>query len=161
VASQIRPNGDSVFAYFAHANGRLMPAPDTRMKPEQCGLDPKQWRRCEAVGAKEIERVSLILSRQLWEEKKNRQVGQKIREMAFLQQRQASAKLRRAMAFSPKDAEVNKKLERRWQEKQDQLVSLIAMEFDPAKRHTALDVELSDAPINPHHLGQKPQGVSA
>ena len=57
-----RPNGDAVVVYFAHQSGRLVLAPDTRMKPEQCGMDPRHWRRCEAVGAREIEKISLILS---------------------------------------------------------------------------------------------------
>lgn len=155
----VRPNGDNVFVYFAHQSGRLVGAPDSRMKPEQCGLDPKQWRRCEAVGVREIERISIILSRQLWEEKKARHVGQKLRELAFLQQREASARLRRAQVFSPNDQKVNENLERRWRMKQDQLLALVATEFKPENRHTALEVELQDAPINPHHLGQKRQGV--
>jgi hypothetical protein len=159
--ASIRPSGDNVFVYFAHQSGRLMPAPDTRMKPEQCGLDPAQWRRCEAVGVREIEKVSLILSRQAWEEKKARHVTQKLREMAFLQQREVSARLRRAVGFSAKDQQANENLERRWKQKQDQLLALVAMEFTPGKRHTALEVELQDAPINPHHLGQKHQRVSA
>ena len=160
MASALRSNGDSVFVYFAHANGRLVPAPDTRMKPEQCGLDPTQWRRCEAVGAKEIEKVSLILSKQAWEEKKSRHVTQKIREMAFLQQREVSARLRRAIGFSPNDPKQNENLERRWKQKQDQLLALVATEFDPTRRHTALEVELHSAPINPHSLGKKRQGVA-
>jgi hypothetical protein len=137
-----------------------MAAPDTRMKPEHCGLDPKVWRRCEAVGAKEIERVSLILSRQLWEDKKARHVSQKLREMAFVQERAMSARLRKAVGFTAKDVEVNARLERRWKEKEDSLLALIATEFDPSKRHTALDIELSEAPINPHHLGKKREGVN-
>jgi hypothetical protein len=160
MVSPIRTNGDSVFVYFAHQSGRLVPAPDTRMRPEQCGLDPKQWRRCEAKGSKDIERVSIILSRQAWEEKKALHVGQKLREMAFLQQRAISARLRRAVNFSAKDAQVNEQLEKRWKDKQDQLVALVALEFDPTRRTTALEVELREAPINPHHLGHKRQGVS-
>jgi hypothetical protein len=160
VATQIRPNGDSVFVYFAHQSGRLMAAPDTRMKPEHCGLNSRHWRRCEAVGRKEIERVSLILSRQLWEDKKARHVGQKLREMAFLQEREVSAKLRRAQSFSPNDATKNAEQEKRWKRRQDELTTLIAQEFKPENRHTALDIELHEAPINPHHLGKKHEGVS-
>jgi hypothetical protein len=160
VASVIRPNGDSVFVYFAHQSGKLMGAPDTRTKPEDCGLDPSQWRLCEAVGAKEIEKVSLILSKQLWEQKKARKVSQILREMDFLKQRAVSARLRRASGFSLNDAKMNERLEKRWNQKQDQMLSLIVQEFKPENRHTALDVELAPAPINPHHLGQKRQGVS-
>ena len=160
MASALRSNGDSVFVYFAHANGRLVPAPDTRMKPEQCGLDPTQWRRCEAVGAKEIEKVSLILSKQAWEEKKSRKVSQILREMDFLKQRAASARLRRATNFSPKDVQVNEQLEKKWNQKQDLMLSIVASEFKPENRHTALEMELQDAPINPHRLGQKRQGVA-
>jgi len=79
--------------------------------------------------------------------------------LAFLQQREASARLRRAQVFSPNDQKVNENLERRWRMKQDQLLALVATEFKPENRHTALEVELQDAPINPHHLGQKRQGV--
>src|SRR5271170_2698269 len=105
----MRPNGDSVFVYFAHQSGRLMPAPDTRMTPEHCGMDPSQWRRCEAVGVKEIEKVSLILSRQAWEAKKDRKVGQVLREMDFLKQRATTARLRRASGFSVNDVKMNEK----------------------------------------------------
>lgn len=150
---------DRTFIYFAHQSGRLVPAPDTRMRPEQCGLDPKVWRRCEANGAKEIERVSLILSKQAWEQKKDRKVTQILREMDFLKQRAASARLRKAVNFTAKDVQMNEKLEARWNQKQDQMLRLIFEEFKPENRHTALEVELQDAPINPHHLGQKHQGV--
>lgn len=155
----VRPNGDSVFVYFAHQSGRLVAAPDTRMKPEQCGLDPKVWRRCEAKGPREIERVSIILSKQLWEEKKARKVGQILREMDFLKQRAVSARLRRASGFSVNDQKQNEKLEQRWNQKQDRMLALIVEEFRPETRNTALEIELKDAPINPHHLGHKRQGV--
>ena len=161
MASLIRPNGDSCFVYFAHASGRLVPAPDTRMKPEQCGFDPKQWRRCEAVGAKEIERVSIILSKQAWEEKKARHVKQVLREMDFLKQRAVSARLRRATNFTANDVRANETLERRWSQKQDKMLKLIASEFKPEYRNTALEIELREAPVNPHHLGKKREGVSA
>ena len=161
MAGVIQPNGDSLFVYFARADGHLMPAPDTRMRVEQCGLDPKKWRRCEALGAREIERVSLILSKQAWEQKKARKVGQILREMDFLKQRAVSARLRRAVNFTAKDAQVNERLEQRWNQKQDAMLALIAEEFRPEARNTALEMELRDAPINPHHLGQKKVGVSA
>jgi hypothetical protein len=131
------------------------------MRVEQCGLDPKKWRRCEALGAREIERVSLILSKQAWEQKKARKVGQILREMDFLKQRAVSARLRRAVNFTAKDAQVNERLEQRWNQKQDAMLALIAEEFRPEARNTALEMELRDAPINPHHLGQKKVGVSA
>ena len=157
----IRPNGDAIFVYFSHQSGRLIPAPDTRMTPLQCGLDPKQWRRCEAKGPHEIEKVSLILSKQAWEEKKNRKVTQILREMDFLKQRAASARLRKATNFSAKDVQMNERLEKRWDQKQNAMLALIVSEFDPTKRDTALEMELRDAPINPHRLGQKRTGVSA
>lgn len=139
-------HSDKVFAYFCNAAGKIIPAPDTRMTPKQCGLGP-EWRRCEAVGAKEIEKVSLIISRQLWEEKKQLKVQQKLREMEFLKEREVSAKLRGAKNFSPHDVEVNRDRERIWNRKQDQLLALIYEEFDPTKRHTALAMELGDASI--------------
>ena len=150
---------DKVFCYFAHASGRLVPAPDTRMRPEQCGMDPRHWERCEAVGAKEIERVSLILSRQIFEDQKARKVGQILREMEFLKQRAVSARLRRATNFSPKDVQANERLEQRWKRKQDLMLAVVVSEFDATKRNAALEVELRDAPVNPHHLGHKRQGV--
>lgn len=156
----VKTNGDNVFAYFAHMSGRLIAAPDTRMRPEQCGLDPSQWRRCEAVGAKEIEKVSLILSKQAWEDKKARHVSQVLREMEFLKQRAVSARLRRAVNFTAKDVQVNEQLERRWQQKQDVALALIASEFKPENRNTALEVEIHEQPVNPHSLGHKHQGVS-
>lgn len=150
---------DNVFVYFAHVSGRLIPAPDSRMRPEQCGLNPVEWKRCEAAGAREIEKVSIILSRQEWEGRKARHVQMKLREMEFLKQRAVSARLRRATGFSPKDVAMNEKLEKRWRRKEDEAIALIVSEFDPAKRDTALSVELRDAPVVPHHLGQKSQGV--
>jgi uncharacterized protein YndB with AHSA1/START domain len=81
--------------------------------------------------------------------------------MDFLKQRAASARLRRAVNFSVKDVQMNERLELRWNWKQNQMLKLIAQEFDPQKRNTALEVELREAPINPHHLGQKKVGVSA
>ncbi len=151
---------DKTFVYFAHQSGRLIPAPDTRMSVIQCGLDPNVWRRCEAVGAKEIEKVSIILSRQAWETKKERKISQILREMNFLKQRAVSARLRRAVNFSPKDVQVNARLEKKWDAKQDQMLRLICEEFKPESRNTALEMEMRDAPINPHHLGHKRTGVT-
>jgi hypothetical protein len=54
-------------AYFVSIKGEKMLAPDTRVSVIDCGLHPLQWRREEAVGAKEIERLSVDLSRQLWD----------------------------------------------------------------------------------------------
>lgn len=150
---------DSCFVYFAHSSGRLMPAPDTRMRPEQCGLNPNQWRRCEAVGIREIEKVSLILSKQMWEDKKARMVTAKLREMEFLQQRATTARIRAAQSFSAKDVEANRMLEQKWKKKHDQAIELIVSEFDPLRRNTALEMELKDEPIVAHHFGQKHQGV--
>jgi hypothetical protein len=157
----VRPNGDSVFVYFAHQSGKLIAAPDTRMRPEQCGLNPAEWRRCEAVGIKEIEKVSLILSKQMFEAKKARHVTMKLREMDFLKQRAVSARLRRAGGFSENDVKMNERLEKSWNQKQDEVLKLIAQEFKAENRNTALDMELQDMPINPHHLGKKREGVTA
>ena len=122
-------------------------------------MDSRHWRRCEAVGAREIEKISLILSKQEWEAKKARKVSQVLREMDFLKQAQIGARLRKAVNFSPNDVLANERQERRWQQKQDKMLALLAQEFDPGSRHMALEVELREAPINPHHLGQKRQGV--
>lgn len=152
---------DRIFAYFASVDGRIVPAPDTRMTLQQCGFDPRKWRRCEAVGAKEIEKVSLIISRQNWEQRKLRNVQQKIREMDFLRQRESSARIRGAKNFTAKDVEANRNLERMWRDRQSQLERLIVSEFKPESRNSALDMEVKELPVVPHHLGQKRQGVTA
>ena len=152
---------DNTFAYFCNQAGRIIPAPDTRMSPVQCGLDPANWKRCEAVGAREIEKVSLIISRQLWEEKRNREVGKKLREMQFLRQMEIKAKLQRLKNFSPKDVHVNEQLERDWKRKQNGLITLIESEFIPERRNTALDVEIHEQSTSPSAgIFQKRAGVA-
>lgn len=149
---------DKTVVYYCNAAGRIILAPDSRMRPEQCGLDPANWKRCEATGAREIEKVSLVLSRQIWEEKRQREVTKKIREIGFLQQREASARLRAAQRHSPEDVKVNLQLERDWKRKQDQVLDLIAMEFDPTKRSSALDIELHEQADTTGTI-QKRQGI--
>ena len=151
---------DKTVAYYAHPSGRLILAPDTRMSPQQAGLDAN-WRRCEAVGVREIEKISLILSRQAFEEKKARTVMQHLREKEFIDQVKIRCKLRIAQAFSKNDASINQQIYRKIEAREDQLYRLIASEFDYSARNTALDVELHEQPNLPHHLGKKPAGVHA
>lgn len=151
---------DRTFVYFVDAAGKILPAPDTRVTAEQLGLNPNLWKRCEATGSREIEKVSLRLSKQMFEEKKARHVGQKLREMAFLKDRALSAKLRAAQGYTAKDVEVNRNLEKKWIKKQDEALALIALEFDPSSRHTALDIELKEQSMSPlAGVFEKRQGI--
>lgn len=152
---------DKVFVYAVNAAGKIIPLPDTRMTLEQCGLSPTLWRRCEAVGAKEIEQVSLVISRQMWEEKKQRTVSQRLREKAFLDQLRVRCRLRSAQSFSKNDVSLNQQIEKKCQRHEDDLINLIVSEFDPTRRHTALEMEISERPIVPHRLGKKREGIAS
>jgi len=132
---------DSTVVYFAHCSGKLMMAPDTRVSPSQCGLGP-EWRRCEAVGAREIEKVSLILSRQLWEEKKKRDIQQFFREQECLKQAKVRCKLRIAQSFSPNDKSINRQMLAKLENHESKLISLAVSEFDPTKRTSAMEMEV-------------------
>ena len=85
---------DRVVAYFVNIKGEKMLAPDTHVSVQQCGLHPLQWRREEAVGAKEIERLSRDLSAQLWEKKRKQTAGQHLREKKFIEIGRASCRER-------------------------------------------------------------------
>lgn len=160
-AGSVIAHSDNKFVYAVNAAGNIVPLPDTRLTAEQAErILGKGWRRCEAIGAKEIEKISARLSRQMWEEKKRRKVLQKMREMKFLELKAAEAKLRAAMCFSANDRLINLQMAAKWKNKQDELTNLIFSEFDPTNRHTALDVELREQPLNPHRFGQKRQGIA-
>lgn len=157
---------DNVMTYFACSDGTLMLAPDTRVSPQQCGLDPKLWRKCEAVGAREMEAVSVILARQEFEKKRKMKVGKALRELEFLRQSRAGARLRASMNYSPNDVRANNLQEQRWKIREDHYLNIIASEidpsqgFDPAKRTTMLEVEM--APKSTSRLAnvnQKPTGI--
>ena len=135
---------DKVFAYFVNAAGKIIPAPDTRMSVKQSGMGP-EWRRCEAVGAKEIERISAIISRQVWEEKKERTVVQHLREKSFIDQVKVRCRLRIAQSFSQNDEAINRQIYAKIEAREKALYDFIASEFDITARNTGLEMEFSEA----------------
>jgi hypothetical protein len=157
---------DNVMSYFACADGTLMLAPDTRVSAQQCGLDSKRWRKCEAVGAKEMEQVSLILARQEFEKKRRMKVERALRELKFLRQSRAGARLRASMNYSANDVRANQLQERRWAAREDFYLNIIASEidpsqgFDPGKRTTILECETAPRSLSPlANVNQKPTGI--
>jgi len=100
-----------------------------------------EWRRCEAVGAKEIERVSLIMSRQLEEKKRKMKVQQHLREQQHRDQLKARCRIRIAQAYSGNDVEMNRRLLKRTEEQEDRFMRMIARGFDPANRTSMLEME--------------------
>ena len=157
---------DNKMAYFACADGTLMLAPDTRVSAVQCGLDPKRWRKCEAVGAREMEAVSVILARQEFEKKRRMKVEKALRELEFLRQSRAGARLRASMNYSPNDVRANLLQERRWAAREDYYLNIIASEvdpshgFDPASRTTMLEVEMAPKSLSAlANVNQKPTGI--
>jgi hypothetical protein len=157
---------DNVLAYFACADGTLMLAPDTRVSPAQCGLDPRKWRRVEAHGAHEMEQVSVILARQEFEKKRRMKVERALRELEFLRQSRAGARLRASMNYSANDVRANQLQERRWAIREDYYLNIIASEidpsqgFDPASRTTMLACEAEEQSRGPlAHINQKPTGI--
>lgn len=157
---------DAKLAYFACADGTLMLAPDTRVSPQQCGLDPRKWRRVEAHGAHEMEQVSVILARQEFEKKRRMKVERALRELEFLRQSRAGARLRASMNFSPNDVKANLLQERRWAAREDYYLNIIASEvnpshgFDPASRTTILEVEMAPRSTSPlANINQKSTGI--
>lgn len=150
---------DRVVVYFCNAAGKIILAPDTRITPAQCGLGP-DWKRHEAIGAKEIEKVSLAISKQLWEEKKARTVVQHLREKVFIDQLKVRCRLRIAQSYSKNDESINRQIYSKIEERENQLYRLIFSEFDPSSRNTALDIELSEESLSPlRNVGKKRQGI--
>jgi hypothetical protein len=151
---------DAKFVYYVNAAGRIMPAPDTRISVKQSGLNPNEWRRCEAVGAKEIEAISLRLSRQLWEDKKLLTVKQKMREIDTVKMLGVRAQLRAAQSFSKNDVSINQQLLAKTKKAEDDLLNLIISEFDPSKRRSLLEMELRPANNSPFaNFGKKHEGI--
>ena len=152
---------DNVFAYFVNQKGEIMPAPDSRVTVRQCGLDPDKWRRFEAQGANEIEKISVMLSRQMFEKKKQMKVQQHLRERFTLEQLKFRCKLRAAQGYSKNDEELNKKILARAEKAENQLYAVIASEFDPTCRNTALAIEAKEQSTSKlAHVGQKKMGIS-
>lgn len=154
---------DSVVVYWASPKGEIQLAADTRITEAQLRRMPeyKHWRRCEAKGAREIEKISLILSRQLFEQKKQMKVEQHLREKFALDQLQIRCKLRLAQGFSKNDAELNKKILERARKSEDALYRVIVSEFDPAMRTTSLAIEARAQSTSPlAHVGNKRVGLA-
>lgn len=152
---------DDRFVYFVNQKGEIMPAPDSRVTAQQCGLDPAKWRRFEAQGAKEIEKISLMLSKQMFEKKKNMKVQQHLRERFTLEQLKFRCKLRAAQGFSLNDAELNKKILARAERAENALYDCIASEFDPNHRNTALAIEVKPQSTSKlAHINQKRMGIA-
>jgi hypothetical protein len=153
---------DNVVAYFTNLKGDIILAPDTRMHPHQCGLHPLEWRRCEAVGVREIEAISRKLSAQNWEKKKQMSIGQHLREKAFIDQMKVRCKIRLAQAHSANDASINQQILDKMEKREDDFMKMVVSTFDHTTRNTALDVELSDESTSVlRNFGKKRQGISA
>lgn len=162
VRSNSTTTKDNIFVYWCSPSGEIQPAADTRITEAQLQRWPqyRHWRRCEAVGAKEIEKVSLIMSRQLWENKKKEKVQQHLREKAELDQLAIRCKLRIAQGFSKNDEEMNKRILARTQRNEDALMRLIASEFSPSTRTTSLQMEAVSQSTSPvANLAQKQEGL--
>ena len=105
--------------------------------------------------------MSLIISRQLWEKKKQMKVQQHIREKFELDQLAVRAKLRIAQGFSKNDEEMNRRILQRAEANEANLMKLIVSEFDPTTRTTALDMEVrSQSTSRLAMVGQKATGVA-
>lgn len=153
---------DNVFVYWVSPKGEIQAAADSRISQEQLNRwkEYRHWRRCEAVGAREIEKISLIISRQLFERKKLEKVQQHLREKAELDQLVVRCRLRKAQEFSKNDVAMNEKILKRAQQAEDNLMAAIASEFTPGQRTTALQMEVKPQSTSPvANLGQKQEGL--
>jgi len=154
---------DNVVVYLCSPSGVVELAPDGRLSQNQLDrIGYKGWRRCEARGAREIEKLSLIISRQMFEKKKRMKVQQALREMEFLKQAQMLAKVRAAQGFSANDVELNRKREKFWAQRQEAALAVVASEFHVEQRTTALEMEVRPSSTSPWaHIGRKKAGLSA
>jgi hypothetical protein len=158
------PVKDNVVVYWASPKGELMLAPDTRITEAQLRRMPeyKHWRRCEAVGAREIEKIGLKLSQQEFERRKRMDVERVLREMKFIQMKQVEAKLRKAQHYSANDAQINGDRVKFWQNREDRALSVIASQFDPTRRRAGLEMEFrAQSTSRSAHINQKPTGITA
>ena len=140
-----------------------MLAPDTRITEAQLRRMPefKHWRRCEAIGAREIEKVSLILSRQLFEKKKQMKVEQHLREKFELDQLEARCRIRIAGNYSKNDAELNKRIMEKANLSREAMYRVIASEFSPAARTSSLEMEARpQSTSRSAHIGNKATGIA-
>lgn len=163
VRSSATSTKDNVFVYWVSPKGEIQPAADTRITEAQLQSWPeyRHWKRCEAVGAKEIEKISLIISRQHWERKKLEKVQQHLRECEELKQLQIRSRLRKAQGYSKNDVEMNERILKRAQHTEHNFLSMIATSFDPTARTTALQVEMSPKSTSPlAGVGKKIEGIA-
>lgn len=153
---------DNVVVYVCSPKGDIELAPDNRMTQSQLDrIGYKGWKRCEAVGTKEIERLSVKLSKQLWEQKKQMKIGQHLREKADLDQLMVRCRLRMAQCYSKNDQEMNKRILQRAANNENMLMRLIASEFDPSIRTSGLEMEVrAQSTSKVANIAQKRQGVA-
>ena len=154
---------DSVFVYWASPKGELQQAIDSRITEAQLQRWPeyRHWRRCEAVGPKEIEKVSIIISRQMWEKKKQMKIAQHMREIDEMKQLGYRCRIRMAQGYSKNDVEMNERNLKRVKRAEDNLYKLICSEFDPTIRTQILEMEVKEASASKlAHVGNKVQGVA-
>ena len=153
---------DNSVVYCVSPAGEIELAPDNRLTQTQLDkIGYKHWRRCEATGAREIEKLSIILARQMFEQKKKMKVQQHLREKVELDQLVIRCKLRLAQGYSKADVEINERILKRARKNEEDLMKLVCSEFDPAGRTTALAVELKPQSTSPlAHVGEKKQGIA-
>jgi len=155
---------DNVFVYWASPKGELQAAPDSRITQAQIDRylpEYKGWKRCEATGHKEIEKVVVILARQEFEHKKQQKVQQHLMENDFIRQLQVRCRLRMAQGYSRNDVKVNEKIMARARNSEKLLYDAIVSEFDPTRRTHALEAEVREQSLSPvAHFGKKHEGIS-
>ena len=153
---------DNIVVYCVSPAGEIELAPDNRLTQTQLDkIGYKHWRRCEATGAREIEKLSIILARQMFEQKKKMKVQQHLREKVELDQLVIRCKLRLAQGYSKADVEINERILKRARKNEEDLMKLVCSEFDPGGRTTALAVELKPQSTSPlAHVGEKKQGIA-
>jgi hypothetical protein len=153
---------DNIVVYLCAPSGELELAPDNRLTQKQLDkIGYKGWRRCEATGSREIEKISIILSRQSFERRKQMKVEQHLREKFALEQLKVRARLRIAQGYSRADEEVNQHILQRAEHSEDMHNAIIAEEFNPGSRNTALEMEVKEQSTSPlAHVGQKRQGIA-
>ena len=89
-------------------------------------------------------------------------VQQHLREKAELDQLMVRCKLRAAGGFSKNDVEMNKKILQRAQKTEDSLMALIASEFNPSVRTSALEMEIRPQSTSPvANLACKQEGLAS
>lgn len=153
---------DRTVVYLCSPKGEIELAPDGRLTQTQLDkIGYKSWRRCEATGVREIERLSIILARQEFERKKKMKVEQHMREKFELDQLKVRCQLRIAQGYSKNDEELNSRILKRANQAEENLYKVIASEFDPACRTTALAIEVREQSTSPlAHVGQKTTGIA-